>query len=105
MTCTYNDTMTAATDMQWIQQEILHQVDTVVENFAANDPQKLLECSKVIVSSIVDKIDVKHALSMYYHIVKQAADKESWTSSPDRLQCVYDHFNNWIELELAKRYA
>ena len=105
MTCTYNDTMTAAADMAWIQQEILHQVDTVVEHFTVNDPQKLLECSKVIVSSIVDKIDVKHALGMYYHMVEQAADKESWVSSADRLQCIYDYFNDWIELELAKRYA
>ena len=97
--------MTPAADMAWIQQEILHQVDTVVEHFTMNDPQKLLECSKVIVSSIVDKIDVKHALGMYYHIVEQAIDKESWVSSTDRLQCIYDYFNNWIELELAKRYA
>ena len=97
--------MTAAADMQWIQQEILDQVDTVVENLTANDPKKLLECSKVIVSSIVDKIDVKHALGMYYHMVEQAVDKNTWMSSADRLQCVYDHFNNWIELELAKRYA
>jgi hypothetical protein len=97
--------MTAAADMAWIQQEILHQVNVVVENFTANDPIKLLECSKVIVSSIVDKIDVKHALGMYYHMVEQAVDKNVWMSSPDRLQCVYDYFNNWIELELAKRYA
>jgi hypothetical protein len=97
--------MTPASDMEWIQCEILDQVDAVVENFTVNDPQKLLECSKVIVSSIVDKIDVKHALGMYYHMVEQAVDKNTWMSSPDRLQCVYDYFNNWIELELAKRYA
>ena len=97
--------MTAAKDIEWIQQEILDQVDVIVENFTMNDPQKLLECSKVIVTSIVDKIDIKHALGMYYHMVEQAVDKNTWMSSPDRLQCVYDYFNNWIELELAKRYA
>jgi len=97
--------MTPAADMAWIQQEILHQVDTVVEHFTMNDPAKLLECSKVIVSSIVDKIDVKHALGMYYHMVEQAVDKNTWMSSADRLQCIYDYFNAWIELELAKRYA
>lgn len=97
--------MNAAADMEWIQQEILDQVNAVADNFTMNDPEKLLQCSKVIVSSIVDKIDVKHALSMYYHIVEQAMDKETWVSSADRLQCVYDHFNAWIELELAKRYA
>jgi len=97
--------MTAAKDMEWIQQQILDQVNAIVENFTMNDPVKLLECSKVVVSSVVDKIDVKHALGMYYHIVEQSMDKETWVSSPDRLQCVYDYFNNWIELELARRYA
>ena len=101
----HNHNMTAAADMEWIQQEILYQVDVIVENLTANDPQKLLECSKVIVASIVDKIDAKHALGMYYHIVEQAIDKESWVSSTDRLQCIYDYFNAWIELELARRYA
>ena len=97
--------MTPASDIEWIQCEIMDQVDAVIANFTMNDPEKLLELSKVIVSSIVDKIDVKHALGMYYHIVEQAIDKETWVSSPDRLQCVYDYFNAWIELELAKRYA
>ena len=97
--------MNAAADIEWIQQEILDQVDAAVETFTMYDRHKLLDLSKVIVSSIVDKIDVKHALGMYYHIVEQAMDKETWVSSADRLQCVYDHFNAWIELELAKRYA
>jgi hypothetical protein len=97
--------MTAAADMEWIQCEILDQVNAVVENFTVNDPKKLLECSRVIVASVVDKIDVKHALGMYYHLVEQAVDKNVWMSSADRLQCVYVYFNNWIDLELAKRYA
>jgi hypothetical protein len=101
----HNHDMTPASDMAWIEQEILHQVNVIVENFTMNDPAKLLQCSKVIVSSIVDKIDIKHALGMYYHMVEQAVDANTWTSSPDRLQCIYDHFNAWIELELAKRYA
>ena len=94
--------MTPASDIEWIQHEILHQVNAVVENFTMNDPEKLLELSKVIVSSIVDKIDVKHALGMYYHI---AATEDTVPAPEDRLQCVYDYFNEWIELELAKRYA
>ena len=97
--------MNAAADIEWIQQEILDQVDVAVETFTMYDPHKLLDLTKVIVSSIVDKIDVKHALGMYYHIVEQAIDKNTWTSSPDRLQCVYDYFNQWVELELATRYA
>jgi len=94
--------MTAATDIEWIQQEILDQVNVIVENFTVNDPVKLLECSKVVVSSVVDKIDIKHALGMYYHI---AATVDTLSAPEDRLQCVYDYFNDWIELELAKRYA
>jgi len=94
--------MTAATDIEWIQQEILDQVNVIVENFTVNDPLKLLECSKVVVSSVVDKIDIKHALGMYYHI---AATVDTLSAPEDRLQCVYDYFNDWIELELAKRYA
>lgn len=97
--------MNAASDIAWIQQEVLDQVDVVVEQFTVYDPHKLLDLSKVIVSSIIDKIDVAHVLGMYYHMVEQAADKNTWMSSADRLQCVYDHFNEWIELELAKRYA
>jgi hypothetical protein len=91
--------MTAAKDIEWIQQQILDQVNAIADNFTMNDPVKLLECSKVVVSSVVDKIDIKHALGMYYHIApcKDALE--------DRLQCVYNYFNNWIELELAKRYA
>jgi hypothetical protein len=91
--------MNAAADIEWIQQEILDQVDAIVESFTVNDPVKLLGCSKVIVASIVDKIDIKHALGMYYHITSSKDTLE------DRLQCVYDYFNDWIELELAKRYA
>lgn len=97
--------MSPAADIEWIQQEVLDQVDVVVEQFTVYDPHKLLDLSKVIVSSIIDKIDVAHVLGMYYWIVEQAIDKETWVSSPDRLQCVYDYFNQWVELELAKRYA
>jgi hypothetical protein len=97
--------MSPAADIEWIQQEVLDQVDVVVEQFTVYDPHKLLDLSKVIVSSIIDKIDVAHVLGMYYWIVEQAIDKETWVSSPDRLQCVYDYFNEWVELELAKRYA
>jgi len=94
--------MSPAADIEWIQQEVLDQVDVVVEQFTVYDPHKLLDLSKVIVSSIIDKIDVAHALGMYYHI---AATKDTVSAPEDRLQCVYDHFNDWIELELAKRYA
>jgi hypothetical protein len=48
---------------------------------------------------------VHHVLLMYHHLVTQAACTETWVTSADRLQCIYDHFNAWIELELATRYA
>jgi hypothetical protein len=94
--------MSAASDIAWIQQEVLDQVDAAIEQFTVYDPHKLLDLSKVIVSSIIDKIDVAHVLGMYYHI---AATQDTVSSPEDRLQCVYDHFNEWVELELAKRYA
>ena len=97
--------MSPAADIAWIQQEVLDQVDAAIEQFTVYDPHKLLDLSKVIVSSIIDKIDVAHVLGMYYWIVEQAIHKNTWTSSPDRLQCIYDYFNAWVELELAKRYA
>jgi len=98
-----NITASPATCCAQVQQHILDQVDAMVDNFAANDPVKLLECSQVIVASVVDRMDVQHALGIYYHLVAQAEDK--WMPSADRLQCIYDHFNDWIALELAKRYA
>ncbi|NBR26403.1 MAG: hypothetical protein EBU08_22000 [Micrococcales bacterium] len=91
-----------AAQIDWVKQHILDQVDAIVDNFTMNDPVKLLQCSKVIVASVVDKIDIKHALDMYYHIM---ATVDAVSAPQDRLQCVYDHFNDWIELELAKRYA
>ena len=101
----HNDVMSIMMQMDWIKQCIMDQVDAQAELLQSNDPDKLLACSQVIVSAIIDKIDVAHVLGIYYHIVEQAVDKETWVTSADRLQCVYDHFNQWIELELATRYA
>jgi hypothetical protein len=98
-----NNNMNATIDIEWIQQEILDQVDAAVENFTMHDPHKLLELSRVIVHSIIDKIDVLHALD-YYHHLKDTGQLDNNESS-DRIQCLYDYFNDWTELELAKRYA
>lgn len=97
--------MTPAEDMAWMKQLILNQVDLVVQGMECNDPEQLLQSCKAIVRRTIGHMDVSHALGMYYHIVAQAANQETHVSGTDRLQHVYDHFNCWIELELAKRYA
>jgi hypothetical protein len=93
--------------IDWIKKEILDQVDAGIENFTLveSGDDQVLAYAKVIVNAIIGKIDVSHALDYYYYIVDEAVDKNTWTSSPDRLQCIYDYFNQWTELELAKRYA
>ena len=97
--------MSIIMQMDWIKQCIMDQVDAQAELLNSNDPEKLLQCSHIIVSDIIGKIDVHHVLLMYHHLVTQAACTETWVTSADRLQCIYDHFNAWIELELATRYA
>jgi len=90
-----------------MQQEILHQTDAAIAQFTLleSGEHKTLQFCKIAVNSVIAKLTVEDALDIYYYIVGQAVDKESWTSSADRLQCVYDYFNDWIELELATRYA
>ena len=99
--------MTPASDIEWIKETIMRQVDTSIERLGiqASGDAKLMDHGKAVASQLISKIDVSTVLGMYYHIVEQSIDKETWTSSPDRLQCVYDYFNQWVELELAKRYA
>jgi hypothetical protein len=101
----YNGIMNAESEIDWIQKEVLDQVDGVVENFTLleSGEKPLLEFSKVVVASILGKIDVAHALNIYRHLHK--AGKLDDLDTKDRIQCLYDHFNDWIELELAKRYA
>ena len=94
-------------NIDWMQQEILDQVNTAIEQFTlleSGEAKALVFC-RIAVNSVIAKSTVEDIVDIYYHIVGQLVDKESWTSSPDRLQCVYDYFNDWIELELAKRYA
>lgn len=93
--------------IDWIKKEILDQVDAGIEHFTLveSGDERVLAFAKVIVNSIIGKIDVSHVLDYYYYIVHEAVDKNTCTSSPDRLQCIYDYFNQWTELELAKRYA
>jgi len=97
----------AEINADWMKQEILDQVNTAIEQFTLleSGEAKALEFCRIAVNSVIAKSTVEDTMDIYYHIVEQAVDKETWVSSPDRLQCVYDYFNHWIELELAKRYA
>ena len=44
-----------------------------------------------------------HALDMYDYLDEIGVLDN--IKSKDRLQCLYNYFYNWIELELATRYA
>jgi hypothetical protein len=97
----------AEVNADWMKQEILSQVDAAIAQFTLleSGETKALQFCKVAVNSVIAKSTVEDIVDIYYYIVEQAVDKESWVTSPDRLQCVYDYFNAWVELELAKRYA
>ena len=80
-------------------------MDSAIESFTLveSGEQKTLEFSKIAVESIVHKIDVYNALDMYYYL-KESGELDHMEST-DRMQCLFDYFYAWIELELAKRYA
>ena len=95
--------MNATMHSAWIQQQILDQVDAALENFTMHDPHKLLELSRVIVVSVINKIDASHALHCYHHL--QHTGQLQHDASANWMQCLHDHFNHCTELELATRYA
>ena len=79
----------------------MDQVDAVLENFAVHDDAKLLQLADIIIESTMGKVDVAHALHMHDHLL----DTGAMDAGPDRMQCLHAYFHDWIELELAKRYA
>ena len=89
--------------IDWIKNEIETQVDAGIENFTIleSGEGKLLEFCKVVVNSIIGKIDVAHALDYFYYL----RDNGELEPSKDRLTDLHNYFYKWIELELAKRYA
>jgi hypothetical protein len=91
--------------IEWIKDKIKEQVDAAIENFTLveSGEEKTLEFSKIVVESIINKIDVYNALDMYYYL-KENKELEH-IESTDRIQCLFDYFYAWIELELATRYA
>jgi hypothetical protein len=89
--------------IDWIKQEIETQVDAGIENFTIleSGEGKLLEFCKVVVNSIIGKIDVMHALDYYAYL----QDTGELPPGKDRITCLIEYFYKWIELELARRYA
>ena len=91
--------------IQWIKDKIVEQVDAGIENFTLveSGEEKTLEFSKIVVESIIHKIDVYNALDLYYYL--QENGELGHIESTDRIQSLFDYFYAWIELELATRYA
>jgi len=89
----------------WIKDKIVEQVDSAIESFTLveSGEQKTLEFSKIVVDSIIHKIDVYNALDMYSHLKENG--ELNHIESTDRIQSLFDYFYAWIELELATRYA
>jgi hypothetical protein len=102
----HNDIMSSRAEINtdWMKQEILDQVNAAMEQFTLleSGEAKALEFCKVAVNSVIAKCTVEDVVDMYYHIM---STQDAISAPEDRLQCVHDYFNHWIELELAKRYA
>jgi len=91
--------------IQWIKDRIVEQVDSAIDSFTLveSGEEKTIEFSKIVVESIIHKIDVYNALDMYYYL--QESGELEHIESTDRIQSLFDYFYAWIELELATRYA
>lgn len=85
--------------IDWVKQQIMDQVDAGIENFTLDG--KVLEFAKVVVNSVVGKIDVSHALDYYAYL----QDTGDLRVGKDRIACLIEYFVQWVELELATRYA
>lgn len=85
--------------IDWVKQQIMDQVDAGIENFTLDG--KVLEFAKVVVNSVVGKIDVSHALDYYGYL----QDTGELRPGKDRITCLIEYFIQWVELELARRYA
>jgi len=85
--------------IDWVKQQIMDQVDAGIENFTLEG--KVLEFAKIVVNSVVGKIDVCHALDYFYHL----QDTGEIRPGKDRIICLIEYLVQWVELELARRYA
>ena len=95
----------AVDQIDWIKHKIVEQVDAAIENFTLveSGEQKTLEFSKVVVESIVHRMDVYNALDCYYYLKEHG--ELNHIECTDRIQSLMHYFYAWIELELATRYA
>ena len=91
--------------IQWIKDRIAEQVDAAIESFALveSGEEKTLTFSKVVVDSIMHKMDVHNALDMHAYL--QENGELVHIESTDRIKSLLNYFYAWIELELATRYA
>lgn len=89
----------------WIKDKIVEQVDVAIEHFTLMESgeQKTVTFSKIVVESIIHKIDVYNALDMHHYL--QENGELDHVKCTDRIQSLFDYFYAWIELELATRYA
>jgi hypothetical protein len=107
MQCMHNDSMSSAVallhQIDWIKNEIETQVDAGIENFTLVESAegKLLEFCKVVVNSVVGKIDVAHALDCCAYL----QDTGHLPPGKDCIACLMQYFYAWMELQLARRYA
>ena len=103
----HNDMMGSPIELlhqiDWVKNEIETQVDAGMEHFTMLESAegKVLEFCKVIVNSVVGKIDVAHALDYYAYL----QDTGHLPLGKDRIACLQEYFYAWIELQLARRYA
>lgn len=96
---------TAQEQVAWIQQEILDQVNAAMEQFTLmeSSDDKVLQFARVVVQSVVNRIDVVNVLGIHYHL--KDTGELNHIACADRIQSLYDYFYAWITLELATRYA
>jgi hypothetical protein len=89
--------------IDWIKRNIKAQVDAGIEGFTLMESgeSKLLEFAKVVVKSVINKLTVGDALDYFYHL----QDTGELRPGKDRIVCLNECLVQWIELELAKRYA
>ena len=93
--------MSIAEQIDWLKQHMLDQVDAGMAGFTIES--QVLQFARVVVNACVGKMDVQHALDMHDHLQETGALQNM--PCTDRLQHVYDYYHQWMELELATRYA
>ena len=89
----------------WIKDRIVEQVDAAMEHFTLMESgeQNTVAFSKVVVESIIHKMDVHNALNMHCYLKEHG--ELVHIKCTDRIQSVMHYFHAWLSLQLAMRYA